>query len=129
MGRLPDFIIPGFSRSGTSSMREMLATHPDIFTPGNPDFDTLRQYVSQWVLSRMIAEFQDDRSVEWTPNVIFQAEGIAYKSGLLKNKPQMLPYDQIESTELDAGQFCIYSRREKKAQIRLESSGRNFYPG
>ncbi len=39
MGRLPDFIIPGFSRSGTSSMREMLDSHPDIFTPGNPDFD------------------------------------------------------------------------------------------
>jgi hypothetical protein len=45
-----DFVIPGFSKSGTTSLCDMLASHPDIFIPEikEPNFFAFPEHWGNW---------------------------------------------------------------------------------
>lgn len=63
-GRLPDFVIIGAMKAGTTSLYRLLGTHPDVFMPYNkePDF--------------FVAEKAWPRGLDWYTSLFAQADGV-----------------------------------------------------
>ena len=79
----------------------------------------------------MNRELSAGGNVSWTPNIVFQPKGFEFRpSGFFGRKePVFLPYEKYGGNTMQAGQFYIYERDNKKAVMQEATAATNFYPG
>ena len=93
--------------------------------------EQVRVHVSRAIAARMIQELQAGQPVTWTSRLRFHPEGLEATppKGLFRGAAQLIPYDEVDGTELRDGWFYLW-RSGVEAPAASERSGeRNFFPG
>jgi hypothetical protein len=98
---------------------------------GDQELDRLRDVIAKIIAVRMQNELAAGARVPWTANIAFLPKGFEYRpSGFLGRKDALfLPYEQYGGWNMNAGQFFLYEKGNKKAVYQEAAATRNFYPG
>jgi hypothetical protein len=95
------------------------------------ELDRLREFIARIIAVRMQNELAAGARVPWTANIAFLPKGFEYRpAGFLGRKEAIfLPYENYGGWNMNAGQFFLYEKGNKKAVCQEAAATRNFYPG
>jgi hypothetical protein len=93
--------------------------------------DEMRDQIAGILAGRLLAAVRAGQTVEWTPNLTLEPDGLRYRpAGLLGRKAaEFLPYSLISSQNMHQGTYQIYQRGKPKPIVTEASSARHFFPG
>jgi len=99
------------------------------FRGTDADLEPVRRAIAHNIALRLRQTLEREGRVAWTRDATFLREGLEVKTGLLGNKPALLPYDQPLGVQYSGAYLNIHRDTWRKPFVLLDARAENFYPG
>lgn len=93
------------------------------------DVALVRAAMAENIARSLRKQLEREGRVQWTRDAAFLREGLEVKTGVLGNKPLLIPYDDWIGVQYQQGYLNIHRESWRKPLAMLEVRGENFYPG
>ena len=97
------------------------------------DLEAVRDQIAARIADRMLDSLRAGQVVSWMPDVDFLPAGLRFRRakilGMALGPVEIMPYAQIQGTNLKDGVFYLYSNTEAKPVFIKPTNSPNFFPG